>query len=327
MPFVASSSETPAGAVRTPRGARPRAGSVGGVLATAGFLCAAVCAIVLCGGAAASAQTTDRWTATMTVGSSTTDSTAFGWSTGPLAYFSDGNLTDTEFQRDGATWELGSISLVGSELTLDFETSEGQDPADLRPLVFHVDSDTFSLQTATFNAAERAFAWPNSGLSWSAGDTIELKLTETVTTSEPQPQPEPTARLPGRPSNLEVTSRGPARHDLTWDAPRTDGGSAITGYRIQVRRTGRRIWRTLERNTRSTETAWSHTGIAGPGRFASYRVAAINRHGVGEPSPPVKAPAPDPTPVPALPLAGVVVLGALLAAGGRARLGRRRRLC
>ena len=148
---------------------------------------------------------------------------------------------------------------------------------------------------------------------------LELKLIGPATSSEP------TARPPGRPSNLEVTSRGPTQNDLTWEAPRSDGGSAITGYRIDVRYTGSRSWRTLETDTGSTETAWSHTGIADASRLVSYRVAAINRHGVGQPSPPAKAP--DATPVPALPLAGVLALGALLAAVGRTRLGSRRQLC
>ena len=92
-----------------------------------------------------------------------------------------------------------------------------------------------------------------------------------------------------------------------------------------MRYTGSQLWRTLEGDTGSTETAWSQTGIADVSRLASYRVTVINRHGVGEPSPEVKAP--DEIAAPALPLAGVLALVALLAAGGRARLGSRRRLC
>ena len=134
--------------------------------------------------------------------------------------------------------------------------------------------------------------------------------------TDPDPDPDPESPVPWPPRNLEVTARGPARHDLTWDAPDSPGGSAITGYRIDVIHTGGQDWHTLEMDTGSTATAWSHTGIADASRLAYYRVAAINRYGVGRWSSSTEAP----TEVPALPLAGVLALGALLLAGGKWRL-------
>ena len=47
-------------------------------------------------------------------------------------------------------------------------------------LVLHVGSDTFAFEDADVKEA-RSRKWDGSGLSWTTGDAIELKLTETET--------------------------------------------------------------------------------------------------------------------------------------------------
>ena len=39
---------------------------------------------------------------------------------------------------------------------------------------------------------------------------------------------------PGAPEGLTAVGNGQTRMDLSWGAPSSDGGAAITGYRIEV---------------------------------------------------------------------------------------------
>jgi hypothetical protein len=62
--------------------------------------------------------------------------------------------------------------------------------------------------------------------------------------------------------------------NLSWSAPASDGGRAVTGYRIQ-RSTDGVTFSTLVANTLSTGTTYSDTNLT-PGTTYTYRVAAIN---------------------------------------------------
>ena len=87
---------------------------------------------------------------------------------------------------------------------------------------------------------------------------------------------------PGPPSNLEAEAGGPTEVELDWDAPASDGGSPVTGYRIEYSEDGD-DWDDLEEDTESTSTRYVHRG-ARPGTRYWYRVRAINAAGESEPS-------------------------------------------
>ena len=88
---------------------------------------------------------------------------------------------------------------------------------------------------------------------------------------------------PGAPTGLRATPGGFGGREqivLSWSAPSSDGGSPVTGYRVEAstRRSG--PWTVLARNTGNTGTTYTHTGLA-PGTTRYYRVAAINARGTG----------------------------------------------
>ena len=87
------------------------------------------------------------------------------------------------------------------------------------------------------------------------------------------------ASSPGAPTGLMATANGQTRIDLSWTAPSIDGGSDITGYRLEVSQDGS-SWSDLVSNTRSTATTYAHTGLTG-GSTRHYRVSAINSAGTG----------------------------------------------
>ncbi len=89
--------------------------------------------------------------------------------------------------------------------------------------------------------------------------------------------------VPGRPTGLSATAQGENQINLAWIAPSDDGGSAITGYRIEVSSTRGATWTDLVANTGSTSTTYPHTGLSA-GDTRHYRVSAINAIGVGSPS-------------------------------------------
>lgn len=93
------------------------------------------------------------------------------------------------------------------------------------------------------------------------------------------------ANLPGRPSNLRFIRLESTSITLAWNPPLTTGGAAITDYRIEVSRNGGVSWQ-LAATTAATSTQYTHTGLE-PSTPYHYRVAAVNRAGVG----PFSAPA------------------------------------
>ena len=87
---------------------------------------------------------------------------------------------------------------------------------------------------------------------------------------------------PGAPTGLAATANGPSQIDLAWTAPATTGGSAITGYKIEVSPDGS-SWSDLVADTASTDTAYAHVGLD-PATTRHYRVSAINAVGTSDAS-------------------------------------------
>ena len=90
----------------------------------------------------------------------------------------------------------------------------------------------------------------------------------------------PLIAAPGAPGSLNAKADGQTRIDLIWSAPDSDGGSAVTGYRIEVSADGGNDWTDLVSNTGDTATTYAHTGLSASSE-RHYRVSAINSAGTG----------------------------------------------
>ena len=89
--------------------------------------------------------------------------------------------------------------------------------------------------------------------------------------------------VPDAPTGLTATANGSTQIDLDWSTPASDGGWAITGYRIEHTLDGGSNWSDLVADTDSTATEYSDTGLpAGATRY--YRVSAINAAGASDAS-------------------------------------------
>ena len=88
--------------------------------------------------------------------------------------------------------------------------------------------------------------------------------------------------LPEAPGGVTARAKGTSAIELSWNAPSSSGSAPITGYRIEVSRTGSSPWTELEANTESTAPTYTHSHPPlSPGSTRHYRVAAITRAGRG----------------------------------------------
>ena len=107
-------------------------------------------------------------------------------------------------------------------------------------------------------------------MSWSVGDSVSLTLTEAADAPDP-------------PTDLTANAKGETQIDLSWTAPADNGGEAISGYKVEVSANGTTTWSDLAADTASTDTTYSHTGLAA-GNTRHYRVSAINSVDTGDAS-------------------------------------------
>ena len=91
-------------------------------------------------------------------------------------------------------------------------------------------------------------------------------------------------QVPGSPGTPDVSPRGSGSLAVSWTAPDTDGGSPITGYRVQWKE-AQDSWAAAGDVSEETVTGTSHTisGLA-DGTEYSIRVLAINDVGESVPS-------------------------------------------
>ena len=142
--------------------------------------------------------------------------------------------------------------------------------ADTLVLVLGTTSLAFSAGiTAAGGAGGDGRIWVSTGISsWTAGTDVSVRLISLT--------------APGAPTGLAATANGPSQIDLAWTAPANTGGSAITGYTIEVSPDGS-SWSDLVADTGSTDTAYAHMGL-GPATTRHYRVSAINAVGTSDAS-------------------------------------------
>ena len=183
-----------------------------------------------------------------------------------------GALSDETFPvgPNNYTIDVVTVGLDAVGGNLAFSLTSDLTAADKEKLVLHVGSRSFAFSDVTANT-DFTYLWHLSGLDWSSSASITLRLRRV-----------PAA--PGAPTNLMAEADGGTRIGLTWTAPVDNGGSAITGYRIEVSDDGSSgSWSELVADTGNADTSYDHTGLS-PGDTRHYRVSAINATGRSEAS-------------------------------------------
>src|SRR2546426_685245 len=89
----------------------------------------------------------------------------------------------------------------------------------------------------------------------------------------------PTAPQP--PTGLKATTVSPSQINLSWTGPSNNGGSAITGYKIERSTDGGTTWNTI---VASTSHSWYSDYFLSASTTYTYRVSTINAIGTSLPS-------------------------------------------
>ena len=195
------------------------------------------------------------------VDSATTDATAPGAPTGLTATASGTTAIDLSWTAPGST---GGSAITGYKI--------------------EVSPNGTSWTDQVANTSNTTTTYAHTGLT--AGDTRHYRVSAINAngTGDPSNVDSATtdATAPGAPTGLTATASGTTQIDLSWTAPGSTGGSAITGYKIEVSPDGT-SWTDLVADTSNTTTTYAHTGLTA-GDTRHYRVSAINTNGTGDPS-------------------------------------------
>ncbi len=139
--------------------------------------------------------------------------------------------------------------------------------------------------TIVANSASTSTTYSDTGLAASTAYTYRVSAINSVGTSSPSNTASATTALqpPQPPTGLTATATSSSQINLSWTAPSSNGGSAITGYKIERSTNAGSTWSTIVANSASTSTAYSDTGLAASTAY-TYRVSAINSVGTSSPS-------------------------------------------
>ena len=194
------------------------------------------------------------------VDSATTGTTVPGAPTGLTATASGSTAINLSWTAPGST---GGSAITGYKIEVSPNGTSG-----------------WTDQAADTNSTATTYA--HTGLA--AGDTRHYRVSAINTngTGDPSNVDSATtdATVPDAPTGLTATASGATQIDLSWSAPGSTGGSAITGYKIEVSSDGGSSWSDLVANTSNTTTTYAHTGLTA-GDTRHYRVSAINANGAG----------------------------------------------
>ena len=197
------------------------------------------------------------------VANATTGTTAPGAPTGLTATASGATQIDLSWSAPGST---GGSAITGYRIEVSPNGTSG-----------------WTDQVANTNSTATTYA--HTGLA--AGDTRHYRVSAINTngagTASNVANATTGTTVPGAPTGLTATASGTTAINLSWSAPASTGGSAITGYKIEVSPNGTSSWTNLVANTSNTATTYAHTGLAA-GTTRHYRVSAINTNGTGVPS-------------------------------------------
>ena len=196
------------------------------------------------------------------VDSATTDATVPGAPTGLTATASGTTAIDLSWSAPAST---GGSAITGYKIEVSPDGTSG-----------------WTDQVADTSSTATTYA--HTGLT--AGTTRHYRVSGINTQGTGTPSNVDSATtgttVPGAPTGLTATASGTTAIDLSWSAPASSGGSAITGYKIESSSDGGSSWSDLIANTSNTTTTYAHTGLT-PGTTRHYRVSAINANGTGTP--------------------------------------------
>ncbi|MDE1812870.1 MAG: fibronectin type III domain-containing protein, partial [Thaumarchaeota archaeon] len=184
---------------------------------------------------------------------------------------------------------LSATAVSSSEIDLSWTAPSNDGGSAITGYDIERSTDSGSTwNTLVANTGSSSTTYSDTGLTPSTSYTYRVSAINSVGNSSPSNTASATtssgtvATVPQPPTGLTATVASSSEIDLSWTAPANNGGSAITGYKVERSPDGTN-WSTIQSNTGSTATTYSDTGLTSSTTY-TYRVSAINSVGTGSPS-------------------------------------------
>ena len=238
------------------------------------------------------------------------DRTALDWGWNELIYKASwdpaSSISDEDFESGGLEYTIHRIRIIPGvyremdntwsrsfqhEAELQISIARGPErsapsPDDYRDWTLYIDDVTLPLSQALQNWHE--FRWYGTGIQnlfadWTPSTTNRIGIMRTPFADQPQ------AIVPGVPRLVDADRFGDSAISVHWWLPRTDGGSPITGYKVQWKEAGD-SWTDAAAVSEKAEDSINPlagrttvTGLTG-GTLYTLRVIATNLVGDSQPS-------------------------------------------
>jgi hypothetical protein len=191
---------------------------------------------------------------------------------------------------------LSATAVLSSQINLSWSApsdNEGS-PVTGYKIERSVGGGAFSVLVA--NTGSTATTHSDTGLTHSTLYSYRVSAINSVGIGSPSNTASATTSnvAPFPPTGLTATPASSSQINLVWSAPSDNGGSPVTGYKIERSANGGATWSVITTNTGSTSTTYSDTGLAANTAY-TYRVSAINSVGIGSPSNTASATTPQPS--------------------------------
>ncbi len=178
---------------------------------------------------------------------------------------------------------LSATAASSSQINLSWNTPSDNGGSAITGYMIERSQDNGNTwNTIVSNTGSTATTYSNTGLASSTTYTYRVSAINGIGTSSPSNTATATTPIqvsaPQPPTNLSATTVSSSQINLSWSAPSDNGGSQITGYKINRSDDGGTTWIILVQDTQNTATTYSDTGLS-PGTTHSYRVFAINSVG------------------------------------------------
>ncbi|MBI5697800.1 MAG: fibronectin type III domain-containing protein, partial [Thaumarchaeota archaeon] len=162
-------------------------------------------------------------------------------------------------------------------------TNDGGSSVNGYKIEYKVGSGSYSILVANTGSATY---YSHTGLTTGTTYTYKISAINSIGTGSPSsetsatPTSSSTGTYPGSPTGLTAVAASPTQVNLDWSPPSNTGGYPITGYKIEYR-VGGGPYNTLDANTGTTSTHYSHTGLT-TNQVYVYRVYAITQFGTSQ---------------------------------------------
>ncbi len=182
---------------------------------------------------------------------------------------------------------LGATADSSSQITLNWNAPSNNGGSPITGYKIERSTNGGSTWSNIMSNTGSTTTFSDTGLTSSTTYTYRVSAINSVGTGSPSNIASATTSVavtaPSPPTGLTATATSSSQINLSWTAPANNGGSAITGYKIERSTNAGSTWSTLVENTGSSSTTYSNTGLASNTTY-TYRVSAINSVGTSSPS-------------------------------------------